>query len=98
MLRSAIACRFFTLVFGPSWAGATLINLSSTVDVASANRGLGTGSAGTGSATLTFEVTNPLTWSGSLREQEPVFVDAFAAADVEVARRAKSHRPAWTPR
>lgn len=60
-MRPFLAASFILVLFA-SPAHATLFNLSSSIDGAQA----GTGSAASGSATLTFnDVTNEITWSGS---------------------------------
>lgn len=66
MSKPAVCSLFLALLLAPTWAAATVINLSSSIDGAQANAGAGTGSAGVGSATLTFDTTtNLLSWSGS---------------------------------
>jgi hypothetical protein len=60
-MRPFLAASFILVLFA-SPAHATLFNLSSSIDGAQA----GSGSAASGSATLTFDdVTNVITWSGS---------------------------------
>ncbi len=54
------------LLGAPTAGSAAIIQLAATIDGAQANAGAGTGSPGTGSATLTFDdQTNLLSWSGS---------------------------------
>jgi hypothetical protein len=60
-------------------AAATIITLKSTMDGAQANAGAGTGSPGTGSATMFFnDVTNDFSWNISWSNlQAPVTVAHF---------------------
>ena len=64
MSKLAVFSLFLALWLAPTSAAATIINLSSSIDEAQVVGG--TGSAGVGSATLTFDTTtNLLSWSGS---------------------------------
>ena len=64
MSKLALCALALWLLLAPTWAAATIINLSSSIDEAQVVGG--TGSAGIGSATLTFDtMANLLSWSGS---------------------------------
>ena len=60
---ACIAC-FLLSVATALPASATIIDLTATIDGAQANAGMGTGSPGTGSATMTFDdATNLFSWN-----------------------------------
>lgn len=60
--RTAIVLLAILTLVGAAYSATT--NLVATIDGAQANAGAGTGSPGTGSATLTYDdVTNELTWN-----------------------------------
>ena len=65
MSKLAVCSLFLALWLAPTWAAATIINLSApSIDEAQVVGG--TGSAGVGSASLTFDTnTSLLSWSGS---------------------------------
>ena len=77
MSKLAVCSLLLALWLAPTWAAATTINLSASIDAAQARAGAGTPSAGLGSATLTFDTTtNLLSWSGSFSDLRSAYLSS----------------------